>query len=164
MTFIALILLLSGSTQAQTLTSLKPNQIQPLIQAQDGTITLVNIWASWCEPCKEEFPDMLRLFDNYREEGVRLVLISTDFERFKPDAVAFLKSQNVVFETYIKVGSDAGFIEAFGADWSGALPATFIYNADGELRHHWIGKANYELFEQKTLSVLRAADQIQETK
>ncbi|MEO8603545.1 MAG: hypothetical protein ABI629_13300, partial [bacterium] len=63
--------------------------------------------------------------------------------------------QGVDFPTYIKTGDDMQFINAFDPKWSGALPATFIYDGTGQLRHALLGKSSYAQFEAKVLDVLQ---------
>ncbi len=43
-----------------------------------GAPVLLNVWATWCDPCREEMPSMQRLYDTYRERGLRVVAISVD--------------------------------------------------------------------------------------
>lgn len=114
---------------------------------------LVNVWATWCIPCVEEFPHIMRLKETYGEE-FELVFISGDFEEAKEEAQAFLKAQNVNFITYYKTGNDNEFIETLSPEWSGALPFTIIYAADGSVSAQWEGKATYEEFESELLKAV----------
>jgi thiol-disulfide isomerase/thioredoxin len=117
-----------------------------LARRPGATATLVNIWASWCVPCREEFPELLRLERSYRRRGLRLALVSADFDA--PAARAFLVKQGVSFRTYLKTGDDMTFINALDPRWSGALPATFVYDGAGRLVSFWEGKADSGRFEQ----------------
>ena len=115
---------------------------------------LVNMWATWCVPCREEFPDLLRLRRDYAGRGLRVVLVSGDFHSEAAAARRFLQEQGVDFPTYIKAGKDMEFINAFEPRWSGVLPATFIYDTDGALRHAWEQKTSYAPLEAGVLDVL----------
>src|SRR5437867_9588711 len=68
-----------------------------LALARDGRAraTLVNVWATWCEPCREEFPELVEAANAHRADGVRLVLVSTDFDEQVPDVRHFLESHGV---------------------------------------------------------------------
>ena len=121
----------------------------------DANVVLLNVWATWCRPCREEFPDILRLQREYQDEGLKVILVSGDFDTEIREVIAFLAGQGVDFPSYIKAGSDMDFINAINPEWSGALPATFIYDADGTMRHFWEGKVSYVKFEQSILEVLR---------
>jgi thiol-disulfide isomerase/thioredoxin len=118
---------------------------------------LVNVWATWCVPCREEFPDIMQVRRELGDRGFRLILVSGDFDNQLPAAKAFLADQGVDFPTFIKDEDDMNFINALSPDWSGALPATFLYDGDGRLQEFWEGKASYETLTEKISAVLNDA-------
>jgi len=117
--------------------------------------TVINVWASWCVPCREEFPDLLRLERDYRQRGLRLLLVSTDFD--SADARKFLTQQGVEFASFFKTGDDMSFINGLDTHWSGALPATFVYDSTGRLASFWEGRADYRRFERSALDAMKGA-------
>ncbi len=125
------------------------DNLSNIIDEMNGEIVLVNIWASWCGPCREEMPDLLKIRHEFYDRGLRLMLISTDFSRQIPDALSFLNEQKVEFPVYLKSGNDGSFLDTFHPDWNGALPVTFFYNKNGELVDHIIGKTNYKDLKEK---------------
>src|SRR5436190_1199782 len=50
------------------------------VRAPGAKAVIVNLWASWCPPCREEFPDILKVARELKGRGVRLVLVSGDFD------------------------------------------------------------------------------------
>src|SRR5215471_12770182 len=76
-------------------------EIQEAVRAPGARATLVNVWASWCVPCREEMPDLLRLRSAYAERGLRFILVSGDFSTDAPQAADFLREQGVDFPSYI---------------------------------------------------------------
>lgn len=124
------------------------------VRAPGARAVMVNVWATWCLPCREEMPDILRLRRAYAARGLRLILVSGDFSTDGDQAAAFLREQGVDFTTYLKNGGDMDFIDAFDPQWSGALPATFIYDGEGHLRHAIHGLASYAQLERDVRDVL----------
>jgi thiol-disulfide isomerase/thioredoxin len=102
-----------------------------------GKVVVVNVWATWCVPCIEEFPDLLRLRTTFEAQGLEMIFVSADSpKRLRQDVYPFLKKMKVTFPTYIKeTQDDEGFINALSREWRGALPATFIYDRKGKLIH-----------------------------
>lgn len=121
-------------------------QVREVVAAARGKVVLLNVWATWCNPCREEFPHLLRLQRELAAEGFALVLVSADFDNQLPKVTEFLAGQGVDFPTYRKIGSDTEFIDGLDARWSGALPATFVYDRSGALRDFWEGDLSYQGF------------------
>lgn len=119
----------------------------------EGKAVLVNIWATWCGPCVEEFPHIVELQKKYRDD-LQVVFISADFEEDREATVQFLKDQGVDWETYFKTGTDEPFINAIETQWGGALPFTKIYTAGGEITSFWENKADMEKFEKAILEAV----------
>jgi thiol-disulfide isomerase/thioredoxin len=124
------------------------------VRAPGAKATLVNIWATWCVPCREEFPDLVRLERTYRDRGLRVLFVCADFDSEMPAARRFLAEHGVTYPSYFKTGDDMKFIDALSPKWSGALPATVLYDAAGTRRDSWEGQASYATFESKVNAVL----------
>ncbi len=131
------ILPVSSATIGQVLDSLK------------GEVVVLNVWATWCVPCVEEFPDLLKLAAAHADRGMRLVLVSADTPKDVERKVRpFLKRHEVAFTTWIKsAGGDQEFIDAVHPDWGGPIPVTVMYARDGSRRVLLEGKQTYEEFE-----------------
>ena len=139
-------------------TILKPITAEALlldIKNREGSLVLVNVWSTWCEPCKKEFPYLLDLHRKYEKKGFHLILVSADFPEQVPDVYAFLRHHQITFPTFIKEGKDTVFIETLHPQWTGTIPATFIYDSTGSLRDFWEGEATYEIFEKRLLAVMK---------
>lgn len=131
-------------------------ELKQIIRQAEEPVVLVNMWATWCGPCREEFPDLVRLHREYAARGLKVVFVSWDVEPHV--AQDFLARQGVDFPSYIKVESegDTAFIDAVEPRWSGAFPATLIYDRNRQLRVLWEGKRNYAEFESAIRHVLES--------
>jgi len=131
------------------------DRILELVREAKTEVVVVNVWATWCMPCREEFPDLLRLRKEYADRGLEMILVSGDFSDDREEQIAaFLRPQGVDFVTYFKTGDDMQFIDTLARQWSGALPATLFYGPDGTLRDFWEGKADYARMKQAVDKIL----------
>lgn len=128
--------------------------VHALAARGDAKATIVNVWATWCMPCREEFPALLRVARAHAHDGVRLATVSADFDDQRSAVRRFLMTQGVADTGYRKTGDDMAFIEAMHPRWTGALPATFVYDDQGRLRAYWEGAADEARFEDAVQAVL----------
>ena len=125
--------------------------LQKLIHERRGKILLLNIWATWCLPCIEEFPDLIKLYSSQGADALEIVGISVD----DPDeavskVLPFLKKHAVPFKVYIAhFDKQDDFINSMDSNWNGAVPATFIYDPLGKQRFLMIGQRTFDQFKQK---------------
>lgn len=125
--------------------------LQKLVGERKGKLLFVNVWATWCAPCVEEFPDLVKLAQHYNGENVEVIAISADFpDEIDSKILPFLKKQQVSFKTYVaQFENQDAFINSFNTSWNGALPATFIYDTEGKQRFFIIGKSNFDRFKNE---------------
>jgi thiol-disulfide isomerase/thioredoxin len=123
---------------------------------QRGRVLLVNFWATWCEPCREEFPNLVRLYNTYRSRGLSVVAISMDEPESVPAIEQFLKSQGANFGSYRQHFKDfEALVDSINPRWSGGIPASFLYDREGRLVESWQGATMYEEFEGPVKALLR---------
>jgi thiol-disulfide isomerase/thioredoxin len=134
------------ASQPQVLAASAPDILAEIRRQKSPVV--VNLWATWCTPCREEFPDLMRFHRDFKARGVSLILVSGDFSSDTEAAREFLASQGVDFRTYLKSGKDDEFINSFDPAWSGALPATFVYDARGDRVHSFLGTVTYDSLER----------------
>lgn len=136
---VVLLLVLAGglirSAHAQELEEIGHEALQQLIAERDANVTVVNFWATWCGPCREEFPDFVQLDRDYEEQGVDVLFVSMDFPDEQEAILDFLNQQGWEQPSYLRIGKDNAFIKAMHEDWTGVLPATFVYTQGGTLVH-----------------------------
>lgn len=101
--------------------------------------TLVNVWASWCGPCKEEFPMLIALREKLRKRGVDVLFVSVDEPETHQAARTFASEHGMTEELLVAERPLGPFKQAINPDWPGMLPATFLFDQAGTLRHFWGG-------------------------
>lgn len=116
------------------------DDLRRLVRAGGARATLVNLWATWCDPCREELPDLLRLRAELAPSGLRVALVSADAENRKEAAIALLHKLGADFRTWRISGDGLSFVEAHQRRWNGALPATLVFDGAGKLVHFREGR------------------------
>ena len=113
-----------------------------------GSVTLVNIWATWCLPCREEMPSMQKLYDSLASRGFRIAAISID-EGSPEDVVAFAQKFGLTFDilhdrsgTIERLYQTTGVPESFLLDRRGILVKRVIG------AHDWSSQANRSTVER----------------
>jgi len=100
---------------------------------------LVNVWASWCAPCRRELPMFQNLATNYEPRGIGVWFVSVDDAPDKPTALQILKESGIAPPTFWAAGDLEPFKRALNPRWPGMIPATFLFDASGKLRYFWGG-------------------------
>jgi thiol-disulfide isomerase/thioredoxin len=122
--------------------------LKALIRERRGKMLLLNIWATWCAPCVAEFPDLVKCSQAFDTSAVEVVAISADYpDEIESKIIPFLRKVNVPFRVYVaQFDRQEDFINAVNPKWSGALPASLIYDKQGIERFFHVGQQSYDDF------------------
>lgn len=113
-----------------------------------GKVVVVNLWATWCPPCRAEFPALVKLYNTYRNRGVDVIVISVDDVADEAKVVQFLQQQKARMPAFIKKPGDSErFINAIDRDWPGAIPFTIVFDRNGKPFAKLIGDHTFAQFE-----------------
>jgi thiol-disulfide isomerase/thioredoxin len=127
-----------------------------VLEKHRGRPVMVNFWATWCEPCREEYPMVNALAREYAARGLVVVAVSLDEETELEQLSRFLETNKPVFPNYRKrPGGDEDFINSVTPQWSGAIPATFFYDRNGKLVTRLVGEYKRPAFEEALAKILR---------
>jgi thiol-disulfide isomerase/thioredoxin len=99
---------------------------------------VVNVWASWCGSCREEIPLLLKVQSAFKGDGIEFAFVSADEKKDYEAARKLMQTLSGPTPTLV-VGSRATFKPAMNPRWRGGIPATFLFDATGKLRHFWEG-------------------------
>ena len=120
-----------------------------------GRVLMVNFWATWCEPCRDEFPELVRFQRRFQDQGLDVITVSFDPPGSRAKVQKFLESYQANFVHYLQNFQNlTGFVESLDQDWMGTLPATFIYDRRGHLRKRYRGALKYEEMKKAVIPLL----------
>lgn len=108
-----------------------------------GETVLINIWATWCPPCRAELPDMAKLYDTEEGENMRWIMISRDDDIQK--AVDFFESKGYPWPVYQVAGAVPPAFQ------SQVVPTTFVISPEGKIVVRQNGMAKYNTRKFKRL-------------
>ncbi len=141
----------AGAPQAKAPTDPKVIDVpgyQKLVQQHRGKPLLMTFWATWCEPCRDEYPMLNELAKQYGPQGLQVVGVNFDDEGDLILMRRFIARYKPIFPNYRKKhGDEAGFTQAVWPQWNGALPASFLYDKDGNQVGRVLGAGTRETYE-----------------
>jgi len=139
----------SRSEEPVRVTQINDAKIKQLLKTS-GKPLLVNFWATWCGPCREEFPDLVEIDAEYRGK-IDFFTVSLDFvEELNTSVPKFLNEMKAEMPTYLLVSADENaIISSISKDWSGGLPFTVLYDQNGEIAFRRQGKVDYETLREE---------------
>ena len=137
------------SRAAEAVKLLLPAQYADRIVApRKGRVLLVNFWATWCEPCREEMPDLAAAAKAFPAKDLAVVLVSIDSQKTGltsvPKFLAQLKSPFVCW--LAKYHDPEEFIPKVDSSWDGTVPYTIVYDRKGRPAQKLMGKQTAESF------------------
>jgi cytochrome c biogenesis protein CcmG, thiol:disulfide interchange protein DsbE len=114
-----------------------------------GKVRLIDVWASWCGPCRMTIPDLNRLYDRYRGEG--LVVVGVSVDNSPADVVAFTRRTPLKYPVGMmnpEIGTLLGNPDA--------LPTSFLVDRTGRLRRKFIGYVDPATIEHEVRKILES--------
>jgi peroxiredoxin len=120
------------------------------LQEQRGQVVLVNFWATWCGPCRQEIPQLNKLYDKYRSSG--FVLLGVNIDEDAKAATDLATKLGVKFPVLLDTDKKVSKLYDMSA-----MPATIVIDRDGKVRYIHRGyRDGYELtYDQQIRSLLK---------
>src|SRR5215472_4571605 len=137
---------------------------EKLVQQYRGKPLLVTFWATWCEPCRDEYPMLNELAKQYAPQGLSVVGVNLDQDGDLILMRRFMARYRPVFPNYRKTPTEEGgseesaFRQAVLPGWNGTLPASFFYAKDGRQVGSFVGERNRETYEGAIRSLLNLSN------
>lgn len=130
------------SFPAPELTLMNTQGISHSLADYRGQVVLVNLWATWCPPCKEEMPALQAFYDKYREQG--FVVIAINDGDPTADVLQFVKDYQLTFPVWL----DPTYIATEQAFKTLSLPSSFVIDRTGTIQLQWVGGVSLRALEQ----------------
>ena len=134
LTAAGVLLLSRPAGTAATVRAVNGKGLRNAVLAQKGKVTVVNLWATWCGPCVDEFPDLVKLHNTYKGKGLRFVSVSVDEPEDQRKVVAFINRHRASFPVYMRRGGTEveDFITPLDKSFGGSIPVTYLFNSRGQ--------------------------------
>ncbi len=107
---------------------------------------LINFWATWCDPCREEFPELVQIDAKYKGKIDFITISLDDLEDIAVAVPNFLFEMKAEMPTYLLKTKDEGAaIAMIAPDWQGGLPFTILFDRNGKTIYFRQGKVKIEV-------------------
>jgi peroxiredoxin len=117
-----------------TLDTISAIGIKNLIKGNTDNLLLIDVWATWCGPCVNEFPSLVDINRMYRRRDFQFISISADDPAKKPKVLKMLQSLHAANSNYLFNSDDKyALIDAVDTAWNGALPYTMLVEPGGKI-------------------------------
>jgi thiol-disulfide isomerase/thioredoxin len=104
-----------------------------------GKIIFLNIWATWCGPCRVEMPSIQKLYEKVDHDKIVFIMLSIDRKDPKNKVTSFLQDKNYTFPVYLPSGELTSQLEQVSS-----IPTTFVIEPNGKIATKEVGVANYD--------------------
>ena len=109
-----------------------------------GKVIFLNLWATWCGPCRVEMPSIQALYNSVDKDKVAFVMLSLDQEDQHPKIVKFIDDKEFTFPVYMPASPLPKLLRV------NTIPTTFIISPDGKVKSKHTGMANYDTEEMRS--------------
>ena len=108
-----------------------------------GKVIFLNLWATWCGPCRLEMPSIQNLYNSVDKDKVAFVMLSLDQENQEGKIIQFIKDKGFTFPVYQPASALPNLLRVT------TIPTTFIISPDGKVKSKKTGMANYDTEEMR---------------
>jgi len=114
-----------------------------------GQVVLVNLWATWCPPCKAEMPTLQTFHDKYLDKGFTVIAINDGDPT--PDVLQFVDDYELTFPVWL----DPTYTATEDAFKTMNLPSSYIIDREGTVRLSWVGEISNKMLEKYVTPIIK---------
>jgi thiol-disulfide isomerase/thioredoxin len=155
--FTVLLILPALTLFSQDIEVIGIDRLKKELSQQSDTVYVFNFWATWCKPCTEEMPDLLKVEKEYTNHKMKLILISLDMPSQKDTRlVKFINEYKISSEVLLLDDPDFNkWIPIVDDSWTGSIPATLIYAPGKDYRKFHEGVISYPELKSQVQSLIQ---------
>jgi peroxiredoxin len=118
------------------------------LTAYRGQVVLVNLWATWCSPCKEEMPTLQAYYNQHEDQGFTVIAINDGDPT--ADVLQFVKDYKLTFPVWL----DPTYTATEQAFKTLNLPSSYIVDRNGTIRLMWVGGISHRMLDQHVTPII----------
>jgi thiol-disulfide isomerase/thioredoxin len=146
----------AARAQQADVKSVEPKDIKDIVAQNKGKVVLLNFFATWCVPCHTEFPDIIKLQNDFKGKGLQVVEVSMNDITDKDELQKYLADTKPPFTVYLAANTEDKFYTDVDPRWDTALPMTMIFDRDGKNVHFYKEARTYAQFKDDVTPLLAA--------
>lgn len=123
-------------------------ELNGILESNKGKVVIVDLWATWCPPCRKEIPGFISLYNKYKDKGVEIIGIAFD-DNGQEVVPSFVKKMAINYPVYLG-GHDIA--QGYGLE---AYPTTVVYNKDGKEANIHVGYVSEKEFDDEINELLK---------
>lgn len=145
---LTLFLTATNSYAGDSIKKIKLSELKSVLESNKGKVVILDLWATWCPPCRKEIPGFISLYNKYKGNGVEIIGIAFD-ENGVEVVPPFIKKMGINYPVYLDGGDIAQLYDLQ------AYPTTIIYGKDGKVVNKHIGFLSEKEFDDEIGELLK---------
>jgi len=127
---------------------IKLAELNTLLESSKGKVVILDLWATWCPPCRKEIPGFINLYKKYKDKGLEIIGVAFD-ENGQEVVPPFMKTMGINYQVYLDGGDIARKYDLQ------AYPTTLVYGKDGKVASKHVGYVSEKEFEDELSNLLK---------
>ena len=127
---------------------IKLAELNTLIESNTGKVVILDLWATWCPPCRKDIPGFINLYKKYKDKGLEIIGVAFD-DNGQEAVPPFTKAMGINYPVYLDGGDIAQKYDLQ------AYPTTIVYGKDGKVASKHVGYVSEKEFDGELGELLK---------